>query len=76
MLDPLLQIDTELLIFLNNLGSEQWDSFWFFLTNQFSWSPLFAFLLFLIFKKFGWKNGILLLLFLIVLITFSDQFKN
>ena len=76
MLDSLLQIDTELLIFLNNLGSEQWDSFWFFLTNQFSWSPLFAFLLFLIFKKFGWKNGVLLLLFLIVLITFSDQFTN
>ena len=76
MLDRLLQIDTELLIFLNNLGSEQWDSFWFFLTNQFSWSPLFAFLLFLIFKKFGWKNGVLLLLFLIVLITFSDQFTN
>tara|TARA_Y100000385_G_scaffold187251_1_gene193556 strand:+ start:164 stop:745 length:582 start_codon:yes stop_codon:yes gene_type:complete len=76
LLDPLLQIDTELLIFLNNLGSEQWDSFWFFLTNQFSWSPLFAFLLFLIFKKFGWKNGVLLLLFLIVLITFSDQFTN
>jgi len=76
LLDRLLQIDTELLIFLNNLGSEQWDSFWFFLTNQFSWSPLFAFLLFLIFKKFGWKNGVLLLLFLIVLITFSDQFTN
>ena len=76
MLDRLLQIDTELLIFLNNLGSEQWDSFWFFLTNQFSWSPLFAFLLFLMFKKFGWKNGVLLLLFLIVLITFSDQFTN
>lgn len=76
MTDRLLQIDTELLIFLNNLGSEQWDGFWFFLTNQFSWSPLFAFLLFLIFKKFGWKNGVLLLLFLIVLITFSDQFTN
>jgi len=76
LLDRLLQIDTELLIFLNNLGSEQWDSFWFFLTNQFSWSPLFAFLLFLMFKKFGWKNGVLLLLFLIVLITFSDQFTN
>ena len=28
------------------------------------------------FKKFGWKNGVLLLLFLIVLITFSDQFTN
>jgi undecaprenyl-diphosphatase len=76
LLDQILQIDTELLIFLNNLGSEQWDSFWFILTNQFSWSPLFAFLLFLIFKKFGWKNGFIMLLFLVVLITFSDQFTN
>ena len=76
MLERLLQIDTELLIILNNLGSEQWDSFWFFLTNQFSWSPLFALLLFLIFKKFGWKSGVLMLLFLIVLVAFSDQFTN
>ena len=76
MLDRLLQIDTELLIFLNNLGSEQWDGFWLALTNQFNWSPLFALLLFLIFKKFGWKNGGLILLFLVILITFSDQFTN
>jgi len=76
LLDRLLQIDTELLIFLNNLGSEQWDGFWLALTNQFHWSPLFALLLFLIFKKFGWKNGGLILLFLVVLITFSDQFTN
>jgi len=76
LLDRLLQIDTELLIFLNNLGSEQWDGFWLALTNQFNWSPLFALLLFLIFKKFGWKNGGLILLFLVVLITFSDQFTN
>ena len=76
MLDRLLQIDTELLIFLNNLGSKQWDGFWLALTNQFHWSPLFALLLFLIFKKFGWKNGGLILLFLVVLITFSDQFTN
>jgi len=76
LLDRLLQIDTELLIFLNNLGSKQWDGFWLALTNQFHWSPLFALLLFLIFKKFGWKNGGLILLFLVVLITFSDQFTN
>ena len=76
MFDRITQIDKELLIFLNNLGSEQWDSFWFAITNQFNWSPLFALVLFLIFKKFGWKSGSLLLLFLILLITFSDQFTN
>ena len=60
MLETLLQKDTELLIFLNSLGSEQWDGFWLALTNQFHWSPLFALILFLIFKKFGWKNGLLM----------------
>jgi len=76
LLESILQKDTELLIFLNSLGSEQWDGFWLALTNQFHWSPLFAFLLFLIFKKFGWKHGLLLLVFIAVLVAFSDQFTN
>ncbi len=76
MLENLLQKDTDLLIFLNNLGSEQWDGFWLALTNQFHWSPLFAFLLFLIFRKFGWKNGLLMVVFIAVIVTFSDQFTN
>lgn len=76
MLDSILNIDKELLIYLNNLGSEQWDGFWLALTNQLHWSPLFALILFLIFRKFGWKNGLVTLLFLVVLVAFSDQFTN
>lgn len=76
MIENLLQKDTEFLIFLNNLGSEQWDGFWLALTNQFHWSPLFVFIIFLIYKKFGWKNGTLMLLFIAVLVAFSDQFTN
>ncbi len=76
MLETLIEKDKELLIFLNNLGSEQWDWLWLGITNQFHWSPLFAFILFLVFKKFGWKNGIIILLSYVVLVTFSDQFVN
>jgi undecaprenyl-diphosphatase len=76
LIESLLQKDTELLIFLNNLGSEQWDGFWLALTNPFHWSPLFVFIIFLIYKKFGWKNGSLMILFLIGLVAFSDQFTN
>ena len=76
MFDTLLQKDTALLIFLNNLGGEQWDGFWLALTNQFHWSPLFALLLFFIFKTFGWKHGLLLLVFIAGLVAFSDQFTN
>ncbi len=76
MLETLLQKDTELLIFLNSLGSEQWDGFWLALTNQFHWSPLFALILFLLFKQFGWKHALLLIVFIAGLVAFSDQFTN
>lgn len=76
MLETLLQKDTDLLIFLNSLGSEQWDGFWLALTNQFHWSPLFALILFLIFKQFGWKHALLLIVFIAGLVAFSDQFTN
>lgn len=76
MLDYILQRDRELLIFLNNLGSEQWDGFWLFITSQFNWAPLFAFILYLVFKNFGLKKGVYLLLFIVVLVAFSDQFTN
>ncbi|MGK0414739.1 MAG: undecaprenyl-diphosphatase [Polaribacter sp.] len=74
MFDSIIQKDKELLIFLNNLGSEQWDSFWLAITNQFYWAPLFLFILVLLLKTFGWKRGGVMILSLIVLVTFSDQF--
>lgn len=76
MFETLIQKDRELLIYLNNLGSEQWDSFWLFITNQLNWAPLFALIIFLIFKNLGWKKGGFLLLFLILMVAFSDQFTN
>lgn len=75
-LEDIIAKDKELLIYLNNLGSEQWDAFWLFVTNQFNWIPLFAFILILIFKKFGIKQGVFTLLFIAILVAFSDQFTN
>lgn len=76
MLDTLLQYDTELLIFLNNLGSSFWDPFWMFITNQLNWTPLFLFIIYLVYKRFGWKKGTFLILSMIALVAISDQFVN
>lgn len=76
MIDKLVQIDRELLIFLNNLGSETFDSFWLTITKQFTWTPLFLLILFLVFKKLGAKKGAFTLLFIVILVAFSDQFTN
>ncbi|CAL2088710.1 phosphatase PAP2 family protein [Tenacibaculum sp. 190524A02b] len=76
MLENILQKDRELLIALNNLGSESFDYFWLTITNQFTWIPLFATVLFFVFKKLGLKKGIFTLLFIVVLVAFSDQLTN
>ena len=74
MIDTLIQKDKQLLVFLNNLGNEHWDPFWLAVTNQFYWAPLFILVFYLIISAFGWKRGGLLILSLVVLVAFSDQF--
>ncbi len=75
-LDTIIEKDKELFVYLNSLGSETWDGFWLFITNQFYWTPLFLLLFYLIFKAYGWKKSLLLLLVAALLVTFSDQLVN
>jgi undecaprenyl-diphosphatase len=72
----IIQKDKDLLVFLNNLGNENWDTFWLGITYQFNWAPLFIFIIFLVFKSFGWKRGGVVLISMILLVAFSDQFTN
>ena len=76
LLEILIQKDKELLVFLNNLGSEQWDSFWLLITKQLYWTPLFLLIFYMIFKTFGLKKGGFIVLSVIILVAFSDQFTN
>ena len=76
MLDRIKQIDTELLIFLNNLGNKSWDPLWVSITDKFTFLPLFILIIFFLFKKNGKKGLLVILLFISVLILFTDQFTN
>ncbi|WP_456377949.1 phosphatase PAP2 family protein [Lutibacter sp.] len=76
MLDTILSKDIELLIYLNNLGTVQWDGFWLVITNKFSAIPLYLVLLFFTYKKYGLKKMFIAVLFVIILITISDQTSN
>ena len=73
MLDFFIQKDKELLIFLNNLGSEQWDPFWLLITKQLYWTPLFLLILYLIFKSFGFKKGGFVILSIVGLVTYINN---
>ena len=56
MLEKIKNIDTELLIYLNNLGSDNWDAFWMLMTHKFTSIPVYLVILFLVYKYFGIKN--------------------
>ena len=76
MFDRIKQIDTELLIFLNNLGNKSWDPLWVSITDKFTFLPLFILIIFFLFKKNGTKGLLVILLFISFLILFTDQFTN
>ena len=76
MLERIKQIDTELLIFLNNLGNKTWDPIWISITDKFTFLPLFILIIFFLFKKNGTKGLLVILLFISALILFTDQFTN
>lgn len=76
MLDQLIQYDKELFLFLNNLGNTTWDSFWMTYTTKLNWIPLYAVLLYLMYRNISRKAFLLSILVVTLMITFTDQVTN
>ncbi|SDR66913.1 undecaprenyl-diphosphatase [Gillisia sp. Hel1_33_143] len=80
MLERLNEWDGKLFVFLNNLGVEQYDNFWIFVTNIKHWIPLYIFFFVLYFITFHWKKALLsstfLLLTFYVTFVFTNLIKN
>lgn len=73
MLEKIINLDKQLLVFLNNLGSEKFDFLWLFLTKQANWIPLFILLLFLVYRKSGPKRTILIVVLVAILLTINNN---
>jgi undecaprenyl-diphosphatase len=76
MLEKVIALDKEVFVFLNGLGSENFDSLWLMITKQINWTPLFLLVFYLLQKKIGWKQLGIVLLFIAGLILLSDQTAN
>jgi len=84
-MDQILEFDKSLFIYLNSLGSVEYDAVWLTITNKFSHIPLYLFLIYLLIKKSlkinkSKKKILLLIVFRIsslsFLILISDQLSN
>lgn len=76
MLEQLLQYDTELLLYLNKLGNPTWDNLWLIITAEYTFVPLYAILLYLIYRSYGLKPLLIFVVTIALMITFTDQITN
>ncbi len=75
-MEEIIQLDKELFIYLNNLGTPSWDGFWLFMTGKINQAPLVVVLLYFFYKYFGVRGTIITIITIAVLITISDQLSN
>ena len=76
MLEKIIQLDKELLIFLNGLGSPTFDGLWLMITKPLYWAPIFLLIFYLLQKKLGWKNFGYYIFFTALLVLLCDQTAN
>jgi len=76
MFENLIEKDQQLLIYLNNLGTDFLDPVFMYITHQINWWPFFLIIIFLLLKKISLKQFGLLVLILTVFFVFTDQMTN
>jgi len=81
MLEQLLSIDTDLFLYLNSFHNSFFDIIMKYVSAKLPWGPLYAVVIFFIFKKFKLKKGLIVFLLIVLAITLADQssvrlFKN
>lgn len=76
MWEQLLDWDTEIFIYLNNLGSEPYDAFWSTATNITTWIPLFILFFVLVWVKYPRKQALWVTLIIVAFILFITGATN
>ncbi|WP_289054332.1 phosphatase PAP2 family protein [Carboxylicivirga marina] len=75
LLQSLIELDTELLLFLNSFHNGFWDNFFWMFTSKEVWLPLYLTLAYVIFKNHGLK-GLVTILSIGLLIVLCDQIST
>ncbi len=73
MLEEIISLDKQVLVYLNSFGSSEYDNLWLYITKQANWWPFFLLLAFLIYKKVGIKNLGTIILFIAFLLLIGNE---
>lgn len=69
-------LDHELFLFLNGLHVDWLDPVMTFISSEMGWIPFYAILLYLVFRKSGWRGLLFVVIGVVILITCSDQLSS
>ncbi len=73
MFETLQQLDQHLLLTLNSLHTPYWDHFMWFVSAKLTWAPMYAALLFVLYKNFNFRIASLTLIAIVLTIVYADQ---
>jgi len=74
-METILNLDKSLFLFFNSLHTKWLDHFFYVITNTWVWIPLYSYVIYLTYKKWG-KKTIFILLFLVGGLFITDQSCN
>ena len=73
MLDFLIDIDTQILLFFNGLHFPFFDYFMKAFSGKLIWVPMYATMLYILFRRFGWKVALCFTIGIACAIALADQ---
>lgn len=72
----IVELDQQLTLWLNSLGTEALDPFWTFLSNAKVWYPMYGLIMGFIIYRLGWKKGLIVVASLFVAVIATDQLSG
>jgi undecaprenyl-diphosphatase len=76
MLEQILEYERGAFLWLNGNHNTYWDSFMWLYTGQIVWIPVLLVFIILLFYKKGWKESLLIILSIVLIITLCDQISS
>ena len=75
-MDYLINIDSDLLLWLNGAHNAFFDAFMMLFTNKFIWVPMYLALAYLLFRNMSLKQVVMCLVAIALLIVITDQMSS
>ncbi len=76
MLEKVLVLEHDLFLSLNGHHTAYWDDVMWLISGKIVWLPLAIFILLILFYKTSWRESLLVLLAIVLVVTLCDQFAS